>query len=138
MQTTAVRKIATAKQRDDAPPFLAPILRRFPQTQAVYLFGTYGSKYHMPESDIDLGVLLPEGDPEILAQGMQFGAYEMIHHEVADAAKVEYADLFNMRHPKMPADMRYEIVKPHHRLYCANAEAARAFEAAAANGNVHR
>ncbi|HPH03810.1 MAG TPA: nucleotidyltransferase domain-containing protein [Spirochaetota bacterium] len=35
------------------------ILGYYPDTQAIYLFGSYGTEYERPESDIDLGLLLP-------------------------------------------------------------------------------
>ena len=35
------------------------ILEHFPDTQAVYLFGSYGTEYERPDSDIDIAVLLP-------------------------------------------------------------------------------
>ncbi|MCZ7670645.1 MAG: nucleotidyltransferase domain-containing protein [Chloroflexi bacterium] len=35
------------------------ILSHFPQTQAVYLFGSYGTAQEWPDSDVDIAVLLP-------------------------------------------------------------------------------
>lgn len=35
------------------------ILGYYPDTQAIYLFGSYGTEYERPDSDIDLGLLLP-------------------------------------------------------------------------------
>ncbi len=38
---------------------ITTILKHFPDTQAVYLFGTYGTEYERPDSDIDIALLLP-------------------------------------------------------------------------------
>lgn len=35
------------------------ILENFPEAQAIYLFGSYGTEDEWPESDVDIGVLLP-------------------------------------------------------------------------------
>lgn len=35
------------------------IVKRYPETQAVYLFGSYGTGHEWPESDVDIAVLLP-------------------------------------------------------------------------------
>lgn len=35
------------------------VLRHYPDTQAVYLFGSYATEYERPDSDVDLAVLLP-------------------------------------------------------------------------------
>jgi predicted nucleotidyltransferase len=35
------------------------ILRHHPEVQAIYLFGSYGTEYQTPDSDIDLALLLP-------------------------------------------------------------------------------
>jgi len=38
---------------------ITTILKHFPDTQAIYLFGTYGTEYERHDSDIDIAVLLP-------------------------------------------------------------------------------
>lgn len=35
------------------------ILHHYPQIQAVYLFGSYGTEHEKPDSDVDLALLLP-------------------------------------------------------------------------------
>jgi len=35
------------------------ILKHFPDTQAIYLFGSYGTEYERHDSDVDIAVLLP-------------------------------------------------------------------------------
>ena len=35
------------------------VLRFYPEVQAIYLFGSYGTEYETPGSDVDLALLLP-------------------------------------------------------------------------------
>jgi predicted nucleotidyltransferase len=35
------------------------VLSHYPATQAIYLFGSYGTENEWPDSDIDVAVLLP-------------------------------------------------------------------------------
>jgi len=35
------------------------ILRFYPDTEAIYLFGSYGTEYEQEDSDVDIAVLLP-------------------------------------------------------------------------------
>ena len=41
------------------PNITAPILAAHPDTQAIYLYGTWGTEYQRPDSDLDIAVLLP-------------------------------------------------------------------------------
>ena len=38
---------------------LKTIVRHYPDTQAIYLFGTYGTGNAWPDSDVDIALLLP-------------------------------------------------------------------------------
>ena len=40
----------------------APILPAHPDTQAIYLYGSWGAKYQHRDSDLDVAVLLPLGE----------------------------------------------------------------------------
>ncbi len=35
------------------------VLRQYPDTQAIYLFGSYGTEDEWPDSDVDIALLLP-------------------------------------------------------------------------------
>ena len=35
------------------------VLRHYPDTQAIYLFGSYGTENEWPDSDVDIALLLP-------------------------------------------------------------------------------
>ena len=40
-------------------PIITCILQHYPTTQAIYLFGSWGTEYQNPNSDLDIAVLLP-------------------------------------------------------------------------------
>jgi predicted nucleotidyltransferase len=39
--------------------FVTAIMQQLPMTQAIYLFGSFGTPYQGPASDVDIAVLLP-------------------------------------------------------------------------------
>lgn len=41
---------------------IATVLRHYPNTQAIYLFGSYGTEQQWPQSDVDIAVLLPPAE----------------------------------------------------------------------------
>lgn len=40
-------------------PIIQTILTHYPDAQAIYLFGSWGTAYQTPHSDLDIAVLLP-------------------------------------------------------------------------------
>lgn len=40
-------------------PLIQLILKAWPDTQAIYLFGSWGTEYERAESDVDIAILLP-------------------------------------------------------------------------------
>ena len=44
------------------------VLKHYPATQAIYLFGTYGTPDEWPNSDVDIAVLLPPKQARALSQ----------------------------------------------------------------------
>ncbi len=40
------------------------ILAQFPDTQAIYLFGSFGTEHEWPASDVDIALLLPRMWPK--------------------------------------------------------------------------
>ena len=75
------------------PNITAHILAAHPDTQAIYLYGTWGTEYQRPASDLDIAVLLPN----TAARAVDFWEWCRLSVEVASAAKVERADLINLR-----------------------------------------
>ncbi len=91
-------------------------------TQAIYLYGTWGTEDQRQGSDLDIAVLLPPAT----ARTVDHSAWLRLSAEVAQAAKVEYADLINLR--TAPVILRKEIIAANRRIYCADEYAADEFE----------
>ena len=100
----------------------APILAAYPDTQAVYLYGTWGTEYQRPGSDVDIAVLLPHAT----ARTVDFWDWCRLSVEVASAAKVERADLINLH--AVSVILRKEIIVAERRIYCADENAFDEFE----------
>ncbi len=98
------------------------ILEVYPNTQAIYLYGTWGTEDQRRVSDIDIAVLLPPAS----ARAVDHSAWLRLSAEVAQAAKVEYADLINLRTASVI--LRKEIIAANRRIYCADEYAADEFE----------
>ena len=104
------------------PAIVHPILAAYPNVQAVYLYGTWGTADQRPDSDLDVAVLLP---PEV-ARAVEPSAWHHLAAEVALAAKVERADLVNVL--TAPVILRKEVVAADRCIYCAAENAAAEFE----------
>ncbi len=99
-----------------------PVISAHPTTQAIYLYGTWGTEHQRQDSDLDIAVLLPP----TTARAVDYSAWLRLSAEVAQAAKVEYADLINLR--TAPVILRKEIIAANRRIYCADEYAADEFE----------
>lgn len=97
------------------------IVEHYPATQAIYLFGTYGTADEWPDSDVDIAVLLP---PEEARQQSQL-TLTPCHYGLADALG-KPVDLLNVR--QVSTVFQKEIVASGRRLYCADDDAAAEFE----------
>ncbi len=93
-----------------------------PTTQAIYLYGTWGTEDQRRNSDLDIAVLLPPAT----AHAVDYSARLRLSAEIAQAAKVEYADLVNLR--TAPVILRKEIIAANRRIYCADEYAADEFK----------
>ena len=51
---------------------ISEIVGHYPDIQGVYLFGSYGTEYERPDSDVDLALLLPPMQA-IIEEDMQIG-----------------------------------------------------------------
>lgn len=97
------------------------VLAHYPQTEAIYLFGTYGTADQWPESDVDVAVLLPP--PQAKAAGalvlsdLRFALEDRLQREV---------DLINLR--RVPTVLQKEVIAADRRIYCADEYAADEFE----------
>lgn len=119
---TATHTGAPPRRSDHYAALLAPILDRYPQTEAVYLYGSWGSAAHRPQSDIDIALLLP------LQQARNTDEYEWtaVAEAVARAAGVERCDLINLH--SASTILRKEVIAAEQRIHCADRYAADTFE----------
>jgi len=97
------------------------VLADYPDTQALYLFGSWGTEDEWPSSDLDMAVLLP---PE-QAKAVDFWAWidltmrlgEIVHKKV---------DLLNVR--QVSTVFQKEVVMADRRIFTSNEFAADEFE----------
>ena len=97
------------------------VLEHYPSTQAIYLFGTYGTAEEWPESDVDIAVLLPPED----ARQKPHLMLTPCHYALADALG-KPVDLVNAR--RVSTVLQKEIVQSGRLLYSGNATAVAEFE----------
>lgn len=106
----------------DYMTLVRPIREQYRETQAIYLFGSYGTEDEWPSSDIDIGVLLP------VDQAKKTDPWKWIElsNILATASKKEKTDLVNLR--QVDTVFRKEIISADRRIYCADETAADEFE----------
>lgn len=95
------------------------ITRHLPDTQAVYLFGSYGTEDQRPDSDVDLAVLLPPAHKHITAQMIELTG--MLVDQLGRSV-----DLVNLREANTV--FQKEVVMADRRLFVADLYAADEFE----------
>lgn len=97
------------------------VLTAYPGTQAIYLFGSWGTEDEWPESDLDVAVLLP---PE-QARQIDFMAWNVLSQQLAGIVHRE-VDLLNLR--QVSTVFQKEIVMADRRIYTADEYAADEFD----------
>lgn len=97
------------------------ILTHYPQVQAVYLFGSYGTEVERPSSDVDIALLLPPKEAKVVGSLL----LSDLHLVLAELLGKE-VDLVNLR--QVSTVFQKEIVMTGERIYCADAYAADEFE----------
>ena len=101
------------------------ILAAHPNTQAIYLYGTWGTEYQRRDSDVDIAVLLPHDETKVV----DFWEWHLNCAVPRYAGKLHVtvkADLINLR--TTPVILRKEIIVADRRIYCADEYAADEFE----------
>ena len=97
------------------------VLDYFPETQAIYLFGTFATTDMRSESDVDIAVLLtPHQAKEVGFLGLstlRFKLEELLERDI---------DLINLR--QAPTVLQKEVIMAEQRIFCANEYAAAEFE----------
>ena len=116
----------TAEPRFDAADdrIARLILDAHPDAQAVYRYGTWGTAYQRPDSDIDVAVLLPHG-AAMRADRWQW--HLRLAVEIAGAVGAEHADLINLR--RADTSLQAEILRTGRLIYNGDDDARLTFEA---------
>lgn len=97
------------------------VLADYPHTQAIYLFGSYGTDDEWPSSDVDVALLLPP------AQAKQVGSLMMSPLRVAlESLLRRKVDLINLR--RVSTVLQKEIIFADRRVFCADRYASDEFE----------
>lgn len=93
------------------------LLSRFPELIAVYRFGSYGTEYERPESDLDLAVYAGGGLPavELWRTAQELASRAGIEVDVVDLARASTV-------------MRAKVISEGERIYCADKTACGTFE----------
>jgi len=97
------------------------VLEHYPDTQAIYLFGSYGTEQEWPDSDVDIAVLLPPEEAKkaglLQMSDLRFDLETLLGKEV---------DLINLR--RVPTVLQKEVVVADCRIYVGNEFATEEFE----------
>lgn len=108
-------------KKDSTQRMVATICDAFPDTQAVYLFGTSGTDYEREESDVDIAVLLPP------VQAHHAGSLMLSPlRETLETLCDKSVDLINLR--RVPTTLQIEVIKAERLLYVGEMRAVREFE----------
>jgi predicted nucleotidyltransferase len=104
-----------------AEQIIRTVLKHYPETQAVYLFGTFGTDRQFPGSDVDIALLFPHQQAGII------GTLAMtdLRFELERLLKMD-VDLINLR--RAPTVLQKEIIIADRRIYTADKYAADEFD----------
>jgi len=100
---------------------ISTLLATYPATQAVYLFGSYGTENEWPDSDVDIALLLPPDEAKkagtLVMSELHFALESLLKKDV---------DLVNLR--QVSTVFQKEIIMAERRIFCADDYAADEFE----------
>ena len=97
------------------------ILAHYPETQAIYLFGSYQTADERSDSDVDIAILLPPQQ----AKAAGSLALSALRSELENYLKRD-VDLINLR--QAPTVLQKEVVAAERRIYLTDEYAAAEFE----------
>jgi len=97
------------------------VLSHYPDTQAIYLFGSWGTEDEWPNSDVDIGVLLPPKQAKLVDSR----AWHALAMHLGDIAN-KSVDLLNLR--QVSTVFQKEVAMADRRIFCADECAADEFE----------
>ncbi len=98
------------------------ILSAYPSVQAIYLFGSWGTRHERLESDLDVAVLLPPAQ----AKKIDFWHWQTLTQQIVKQLS-KPVDLINLR--RVSTVLQKEIIMADRRIECADEYAADEFEA---------
>jgi len=97
------------------------VLKHYPEVQAIYLFGTYGTDEQWTDSDVDIALLLKHQQAKTVGtlamSDLRFELERLLEKDV---------DLINLR--RVSTVLQKEIVAADRRIYTADEYAADEFE----------
>lgn len=97
------------------------ILEHYPEAQAIYLFGTYGTADARPDSDVDIALLLPPQKAKeaglLPLSDLRFALQDLLQREV---------DLINLR--LVSTVLQKEVIAAERPIHLGNKHAAAEFE----------
>ncbi len=100
---------------------ISTVLSAYPNTQAIYLFGSWGTEDEWPTSDVDIALLLPPDEAKqtgsLALSDLRFALEDLLKRDV---------DLINLR--LAPTVFQKEIILAERRIFCADRYAADEFE----------
>jgi predicted nucleotidyltransferase len=97
------------------------VLQHYPNTQAIYLFGSYQTEDEWPDSDVDVALLLSPGESR------KAGSLMMSElHAALGSMLGRDVDIVNLR--RAPTVLQKEVVMADRRIYTADRYSAEEFE----------
>ncbi len=81
------------------------VLDAHPDAQAIYRYGTWGTDFQRPDSDVDVAVLLPHE----AALQVDRWRWHLLAVSIAEAVRAEHADLVNLR--RTDTSLQAEILR---------------------------
>ena len=97
------------------------VLKHYPEVQAIYLFGTYGTDDQWTDSDVDIALLLKHQQAKtvgtLVMSDLRFELERLLEKDV---------DLINLR--RVPTVLQKEIVAADRRIHTADKYAADEFD----------
>jgi uncharacterized protein len=109
------------RQMAEHEEIINAVLEHHPHAQAVYLFGTYGTEGEWPDSDVDIGLLLPAEEAK-RSGSLTWSAL----HTALEQVFGKDVDLINLR--RVSTVLQKEVVMAERRIFCPDRYAAEEFE----------
>lgn len=99
------------------------IQNAYPDTLAIYRFGSWGTPYQRVESDLDVAVLLPHDT----AVNVNFIEWSKLNGELSFITHTDYVDLVNLQ--TATTSMQAEVIRTGEVIFCRDDDARAGFEA---------